>query len=136
MAKNGEPTVVGVAGVHDEHDVQLRLVDAFVAALASGDRKAAAALLQQLDDLTDVHFASEQVLMRLHSYDGYREHEGEHGELLSQLRVVRDQLASAGPADLARQAWSIRQWLTAHINSSDRAFLQYLRESPRAVTER
>ena len=92
--------------------------------------------MQQLENFTDAHFASEQVLMRLHSYPGYWAHEREHGLLLQEFRRLRDEIASASAGDLPKQADAVRRWLVSHVNSSDQAFVMFLRETPAPVYER
>ena len=133
MTNPAEPTVIGLPEVDGEHNVQFQLLGAVESALAGGNRDAAAELMQQLGDFTESHFASEQVLMRLHSYPGYWSHEREHGQLLADLQRLAEGIASADAAGLPEKAEGIRRWLVSHINSSDKAFVTFMRETPAPV---
>jgi hemerythrin-like metal-binding protein len=123
-AHTGDPSVDG------EHAAQLQFLDAIERALASADRENALALMGQLDVLTEAHFASEQILMRYHSYPGYWHHEEEHGHLMEELRDLRERISGAEPTHLAAEAGAIRQWLLSHMRSSDVSFAAFLATSP------
>ena len=125
-----EPITTGDPGTDREHEVQLQLLEALELELSRGNRDAALDLMKRLADLSEVHFAAEQILMRYHSYPGYWHHEEEHGHLMTDLGKLQAQLESEEAAALAAQAKSIRQWLIGHMRSADRSFAKFVRESP------
>jgi hemerythrin-like metal-binding protein len=126
-AKPSQP--LGLDQVEAEHALQIQLLHDIEAALTTGSRDGASQLIDQLEQFTEAHFASEQVLMRLHSWSGYFEHEREHGALLEELKRLRGIIASEPAGDGAAVAAALRQWLTGHIGTADRAFTNYLREA-------
>ena len=114
---------VGTADVEAEHALQYKLLGEGERLLQSGDRAAAREVIVQLHSYSDAHFASEQVLMRLHSYPGYAAHEREHGELLHALEALLEGLDAEDPPGAAA---SLRRWLTSHIQHSDQSFLEFM----------
>lgn len=113
----------GIADLEAEHALQYKLLGEAERLLESGDRAAAREVIAQLHSYSDAHFASEQVLMRLHSYPGYQAHEREHGELLQALDNLLTNLDAEDPS---RAAASLRRWLTSHIHHSDQGFLDFM----------
>jgi hemerythrin-like metal-binding protein len=116
--------------VEAEHALQYKLLGEAERLLQSGDRAAAREVIVQLHSYSDAHFASEQVLMRLHSYPGYAAHEREHGELLHALEAL---LGSLDAEDLSGAAATLRRWLTSHIHHSDQSFLEFMNAPIRAA---
>ena len=123
---------VGSEDLEAEHALQYKLLGEAERLLESGDRVAAREVITQLHSYSDAHFASEQVLMRLHSYPGYQAHEREHGEL---LRVLEGLLSNLDAEDPARVATSLRRWLTSHIHNTDRAFFDFMNTPVRPAVE-
>lgn len=122
---------VGVADLEAEHALQYKLLSEAERLLESGDGPAAREVIAQLHAYSDAHFASEQVLMRLHSYPGYEAHEREHGELLHALQSLLTILDAEDPS---RAAASLRRWLTSHIHHSDQSFVDFVNATRSAET--
>jgi hemerythrin len=116
----------GLADVEAEHALQYKLLSEAERLMEAGEGRAAREVVQQLYAYSEVHFASEQVLMRLHSYPGYQAHEREHGDLLTALGNL---LTSLAEDDGSGEAGVLRRWLTAHIRHADQAFLDFMRTS-------
>jgi hemerythrin len=112
---------VGHEVVDGEHGVQLQLVEALQAALRGGaERAQAEELLDRLMVFTDMHFGSEELLMRFHSYPRYGLHVDEHRRLLESLREIHTRIHRG---DAAQQLVDeLRPWLVGHIHGMDRDF--------------
>jgi hemerythrin len=117
---------VGLADVEAEHALQYQLLSEAERLLGEGGGLAAHGVVRQLYDYSEAHFASEQVLMRLHSYPEAALHEREHGDLLVALQNLLDGLGSSSSAS---ETAVLRRWLSAHIHHSDQAFVQFMQES-------
>lgn len=122
-----DPRAVGASDVESEHALQFRLLEEAERLLAARDVVRAREVIQQLYDYSDAHFASEQVLMRLHSYPGYAAHHREHGDLLVALRNLLAMLDDEG---VPPSAGVLRRWLTAHVHHADEAFAHFMRTAP------
>jgi hemerythrin len=123
-----EELKTGVDEMDREHALELQIVRAIQAALASKDRAELPQLLEQLQDFTNAHFLAEQLLMRLHSYPGFEAHQREHDDLMEELRGLGETLLDDDAADPAATAASLERWLIAHIQSEDQALAEFLRQ--------
>ena len=124
--------IVGIPEIDNEHSVQMELLREVERAVTALDRETALQLMKRLDDYTDAHFASEQILMRLHSYPNYASHEAEHGLLLAEFRRLHKGIAFDKRADLHGALVNLRRWLLTHIQTADKAFAEFIRRD--AVT--
>jgi hemerythrin len=105
------------------HRVQLGLVKAVELQLAAGgDPARAAAVVAQLLDFTRVHFAAEELLMRLHRYPQADAHAEAHVRLLAQAASVAEAHRAGDPASTRDTAERLRAWLLEHVEGMDEAF--------------
>src|SRR5215475_4279910 len=85
------PVKVGEQTIDTEHDLQMQLLDSLSLALESGaDFSSIRHVLEQFIEFSDMHFLSEQLVMRLHSYPGYEPHLEEHTRLMKKVREIRE----------------------------------------------
>ena len=117
----------GVDEVDVEHQLQIRLVQSLQEAVAAAQpAPVLAELLTRLEDTSNVHFMSEELLMRLHSWERYEQHTEEHRLLLEELRSLTGLFEHGSAADLAAGANRLQGWLTSHIRGMDRVFAAYV----------
>jgi len=115
---------LGQEPVDGEHGVQLQLVEALRAELErNGSCGTTAELVDRLLVFSDMHFGSEELLMRLRSYPRYGEHVEEHRRLLAHLREIDERVRRGGEAGAL--ADELRRWLVGHIATHDRAFAEH-----------
>jgi hemerythrin-like metal-binding protein len=119
---------VGVDEIDAEHELQIGLVRALEGQLGRMPREEAARLLEQLLDYSRVHFAAEELMMRLHAYPGYGEHEAEHGKLLEQLEEIRKAWGAGQVQPTKELVTALRHWLAEHVQTFDRGLARYLRD--------
>ena len=123
-----QPT--GVADIDREHALELRVVREVQAALLEGNREKALLLLARLEDVTNAHFLTEQLLMRLHAYAGYEQHEQEHDVLIRELQALSRQLSSGAPVDARLAVHQLEHWLLSHMATEDHVLGEFIRQSP------
>ena len=87
-----------------------------------------ALLLDRLIEFTDIHFMSEQVLMRERAYPGLAAHEAEHTRLIEQMRSFQNSVEAGKQAFTAADVTGLRGWVLQHIQTKDAAFASYLGE--------
>lgn len=117
----------GVAEVDVEHQLQVRLVESLQQAVATRQgREMIGALLTQLADASNVHFMSEELLMRLHSWERYEAHVEEHRRLLEDLDALRALFTKGDDSGLQEGVGRVQAWLISHIRGMDRAFAEYV----------
>jgi hemerythrin len=118
---------IDVQEIDAEHQLQIGLVRALEKSVGGKDREEAGRLLEQLHDYTRVHFAAEELMMRLHAYPGYGEHEAEHGKLLEQLEEIRKAWKGGGVQPTRELVIALRHWLVEHVQTFDRGLGRYLK---------
>lgn len=114
----------------NEHLVQLGLVDAVIEAVYGSEPEAnVAQLLGQFVDYTELHFMSEQVLMRHHAYPGYEEHVRDHDAIIKRLHQLRDDFDTDTASLTAERASRLKGELMGHIRNRDAALHAYIAET-------
>jgi hemerythrin-like metal-binding protein len=121
---------LGVETIDTEHQLQIRLVSVLRDAVESGrDRAVISEILRRVEDTSNVHFLSEELLMRLDAYDQYGSHVEEHRKLLEQLAKVRARFDTDPSTDLRQTITWIEEWLSAHIKGMDRRFTETMKRT-------
>ncbi len=117
----------GFRSLDVEHEIQLRLADAFVKALGSrGDRQPASRVLEDLVDLTRSHFAYEAELMARYGYPEAADHEREHESWLKEYDELRMTSFAGLSAPTLGGAIAVQNSIASHIETMDQAFARYL----------
>jgi len=124
----GKDLVLDEKEMDVEHELQVGLVRALDGALAAGARDESARILEQLLDYTRVHFAAEELIMRLHAFPGLRDHEFEHSKLIDQLKEVRSAYQGGQIQPTKELVKALRHWLAEHIQTYDRGVALHLRQ--------
>jgi hemerythrin len=123
----GKELELGVGTVDGEHQLQARLVAVLREAVnARRDRAVIGEILRRVEDTSNVHFGSEELLMRLHAYDHYGLHVEEHRKLLEQLAELRAHFDADPSVDLGPSVGAVEEWLRAHIQGMDRRFIEVM----------
>ncbi|MCK9381904.1 MAG: hemerythrin family protein [Sulfuritalea sp.] len=111
-----------------EHEVQLGLLRALcVAAGENRDADTVGEILDRLVSYSEAHFASEELLMRLKSYDDYEDHVEDHLQMMDTLRGIAASHAAGDPALIAGRATELLGFIGHHIATRDRRFADYVR---------
>ena len=115
--------------IDGEHQLQIDLVNALEDTLERGrPREEAEDLLRQLEDFTNMHFMSEELMMRFHSYPEMHAHADEHRQLLEHLRSLRERFERDDLPLTFETIRSLRRWLGVHIRTMDRKLADHINE--------
>ena len=126
---NASPVKIGEKTIDAEHELQMQLLDSLTNALArSGDFSPTRYVLEQFIEFSDMHFLSEQLVMRLHNYPGYEAHLEEHTRLMKKVREIREIIIRGEQTSSLQLILELRDWLLNHIATADAAFGEFLRE--------
>ncbi|MBL8660395.1 MAG: hemerythrin domain-containing protein [Rhodospirillales bacterium] len=132
QGSSGGPGVAGREEMDGEHHIQLGLLYALREAVRAGEDDNVQDVLDRLVDYSKMHFASEQLLMRLYQYGEYDGHAGEHEQMIQCLEELRAEQAAAGCGGLRADALdALDADLIGHIRNADRALGRYLAGLPR-----
>jgi hemerythrin len=119
--------VTGHGTMDAEHRVELDLLDRLAAAVSERrDPAEIRSLLAQLTEHTNLHFLSEQLLMRLSAYPQYQAHAEEHDRLMEQAKLLQGQVDGAEPNLTLPFLEAMRRWLVDHMQGKDLALARFL----------
>ena len=125
---SGVPVRVGENSIDAEHDLQMQLLDSLSQAIQRGrELSPMKYILEQFIEFSDMHFLSEQLVMRLHGYPGYQPHLEEHTRLMKKVREIRANLMKGEHEPSLVLVKELREWLVQHIASEDAAFGTFLK---------
>ena len=99
------------------------------AAAENRDAASVAEILDQLIAYSEAHFMSEELLMRLKSYDDYEDHVDDHIHMLDVLREIAVGHAAGNSVLVAGRAAEVLVFIGNHIDARDRRFADYVRNN-------
>ena len=112
----------------NEHQVQLGLLRALCdAAREENGAVRVGVILEQLIAFSEVHFTSEELLMRMKSYDEYEDHVDDHNHMLESLQEIAADHAAGNSSLVAGKAENVLGFVSNHIATRDRRFADYVR---------
>ena len=124
----GVPVRVGEKSIDAEHDLQMQLLDSLAQAIQrGGELSPMKYILEQFIEFSDMHFLSEQLVMRLHGYPGYEPHLEEHTRLMKKVREIRANLMRGENEPSLVLVKELRDWLIEHIATEDASFGTFLK---------
>jgi hemerythrin len=107
----------------------MQLLDSFSKSLEKGtDFASIKHVLDQFIEFSDMHFLSEQLVMRFHSYPAYEAHLQEHTRLMKKVREIRENVFRGERAPSLELIHELREWLLRHIATEDVAFGEFLKQ--------
>jgi hemerythrin-like metal-binding protein len=116
-----------VASMDLEHLAQLAMLNDIKAAVRGGVPDSMVyALLDELVEKSNLHFLSEQLVMKLHAYEAYESHLLEHQRLLAELKDLKRNLTEGAANAKQGLIEALRSWLLVHIQTSDKALAEYM----------
>jgi len=123
------PLKIGDKTIDAEHDLQMQLLDSLSKVLEKGGEFSPVRyILEQFIEFSDMHFLSEQLVMRLHGYPGYEPHLEEHTRLMKKVREIRGLVFRGEATPSVQLIQELRDWLLNHIATEDVAFGEYLKK--------
>ena len=129
ITKSQSPDNLDPGSIDNEHRVQMGLLDALYDAVSNNQPAAEVdEILNQLTAYSELHFMSEQLLMRLYAYPDYDDHVNDHEALTQYLNQIMKSLTTRQHRMALETASEMRQFLTSHISTRDEAFLEFLKK--------
>jgi len=128
MSNIAEFNTASNADTDREHEVQLGLLRALCTAAGENrDAETVGQILDRLISYSEAHFMSEELLMRLKSYDDYEDHVEDHLQMMDTLRGIAASHAAGDAALIAGRASELLGFIGHHIATRDRRFADYVR---------
>ena len=127
VTQEQSPAQQSTADIDKEHQVQIGMLDAFCNLITADESQSKInEMLNQLASYSEVHFMSEQLLMRMYAFPDYDDHVQDHEAMTEHLNQIQQRFASGQKKMALETANEMRQFLLGHISSRDQAFADYL----------
>jgi hemerythrin-like metal-binding protein len=85
--------------------------------------------LKGLVDYTHTHFSTEEELLKKHDYDELAIHRREHRIFTDQIEIYQDRYGAGSLRITDDVMRYIHGWIVTHIGSSDRAYIETLKDA-------
>jgi hemerythrin len=124
---NQPPNTHDANSIDNEHRIQLGMLKALCDAVAEGEPASKIhEILNQLTAYSELHFMSEELLMRMYAYPDYDDHVLDHVSMTDRLNQILRRYAAGQDGMALQTANEMREFLLGHINSRDHALTEYL----------
>ena len=115
------------SSVDNEHRIQLGMLQALCDAVEAGEpAEKVHELLEQLTAYSELHFMSEELLMRMYSYPDYDDHVLDHEAMTERLKQITQRYSEGKDSMALQTAIEMLEFLLGHINSRDQALSDFL----------
>lgn len=118
---------VGIGSIDEQHKQLFSIAGELFTAMSAGQgQPALRKILDRLLQYTASHFAHEERLMRLNDYPDLAKHKTEHEALARKVQGFRDEFQTGRATITVKLLIFLKEWLTGHIQASDKAYAPYL----------
>lgn len=116
---------VEIQEIDEQHKRLIEIINELYAALSSNSsHDQVAHVLDELVDYTKVHFAVEETLMRIFSYEEYDEHKAIHDNIVSKVLNFQTKFLQGDTKVGMELLLFLKDWLFDHINSVDKRYVK------------
>lgn len=118
---------LGISMMDAQHIAMANFIEGIIDSLANGDKTTK--LLKRVEllvELCQIHFQTEEDLMKRHNLPGLEEHHAEHEHRLKYLRTLFGNMHFS-EQQLMKLTQEIREWLLGHIRNQDTKLAEQLR---------
>ena len=127
ITRSESPDNLDINSIDNEHRVQVGLLDALYETVR--EKQPASKITEILNQLTtysELHFMSEELLMRMYAYPDYDDHVQDHESMTQYLNDITKTYSSGEDNLVLGTVSEMRQFLLAHISTRDEALSEYL----------
>lgn len=114
---------VDIQEIDEQHKCIVNYINELGDALIrKGNQVAVYDVVNKLVEYTKIHFAVEETLMRIFTYQGYNEHKISHDMLVLQLSSLQKKLYDGHPEVGMELMMLLKKWLLEHISHEDKQY--------------
>ena len=127
ITRSESPDNLDSSSIDNEHRVQVGLLDALYETVR--EKQPASKITEILNQLTaysELHFMSEELLMRMYAYPDYDDHVQDHESMTQYLNDITKTYSTGEDNLVLGTVSEMRQFLLAHISTRDEALSEYL----------
>ena len=114
---------VDIQEIDEQHKCLIEIMNELYTALANkSNRDLVSDVLNKLVEYTKVHFAVEETLMRIFSYEDYEAHKKIHDQIVEQVLEHQARFRAGDDKVGMELLMFLKEWLFDHINKVDKAY--------------
>lgn len=121
--------LIGINSIDEQHQSMAVLVNKLYDKIISADKKMIKNYLYKFLEVVEVHFETEENLMRSTKFSGYISHKLEHDRFYKQILTSTDRFSKGLETIEIEQLKGIRQWFFNHLELSDKKCGKYFIEN-------
>ena len=119
---------LGIPIVDEQHRGMVALINSFHYALQEGyEFEKLKPFKALLEGYVEVHFETEEALMKKTEYPEFVEHHQLHKDLTNRINEIARQASKSGDPDVALKF--LKDWWVDHINGADKKFGFYVKRT-------
>lgn len=116
--------------IDQEHQALFQIVDGLHNAMLRQEPPSVLkAILENLATHTWAHFQTEENLMQIRHYPGYRRHKQVHDRLKTKVTHLLQNIEQPAPAITTDVTSFLTEWLVHHIKGEDQKMIQFFRKT-------
>ena len=120
--------LVGVDALDSQHKQSVDILnELYGSVIGKKGRDLHVELLTRLVNLTKIHFATEEQVLRVHAWPGYLTHKAAHEGLAYNLVELREQIAARHRELTTEYVDLMKLWLVDHFAEFDSKYAELLR---------
>ena len=117
---------VNVAAIDEQHENIADIINNIHDSLQINDPNLLKILFNKLTEYVEIHFDTEERLMKENNFQGYFSHKLEHDRFYNQLVQIVDAFTKSSGAIDKEKMESIKRWFFNHIEIKDRKIGEFL----------
>jgi hemerythrin len=119
---------VKVKTIDSQHEKIVGIINLIHGNVLSVDKKSIVITLRELLETLEIHFETEEAMMKETKFPGYISHKLEHDRFYHQVLTATDNYQKGNGSIGLEQLNGIKRWFFNHIEINDRKCGQYLSE--------
>ena len=118
---------VNISEIDAQHKKLVELLNNIYLAMKVGKgREVMAGVIDELVSYTQIHFSTEEGLMRQTNYPNFDAHKAEHDQFVAKVQQFQSEFQSNQVGMTIEVASYIKNWLINHIQRTDRVMAAHL----------
>ncbi len=120
---------VGIESIDNDHKRLLNLINQLqTAAHYQTGREFESEAFEALVDYTKQHFKREEDLMESNGYPDFTAHKAQHVAMIAEVDAMLNEYRKHPQSAVEHAVQFLKTWLIKHINGTDQAYSQFLRD--------
>lgn len=118
---------VGISEIDEQHKALVGFLnDSYEAMKAGKGKDTLDSVLKNLVEYTQIHFATEENLMKKHRFPDYETHKEKHEKMTARVMELKHQFDSGKISSPIQITNFLKDWLSKHIMVTDKAYGPFL----------